>query len=265
LRERIASVYKRIVSLRDDIERSISVIKERERIIKQLLNEVDLFIAPSKFIKDKYRRFGLRKEKIVKLGYGIDLNPFKHIPQPKLSENRLDIGFIGSLIPTKGLHILFDAMIGLKSKRKVDLHIFGPSVNFRGNTLYARGMKRLSKIKGFKYHGEFEPDSIDGVFGTFHILVVPSIWQENSPMVIHESFAAGRPVIASDIGGIPELIVEEKGGILFKPGDSSELCNKIRQLLHDPSLLRGLKDNIPSVESITQNVKKLEDIYFSMK
>ena len=97
-----------------------------------------------------------------------------------------------------------------------------------------------------------------------YLLVVPSIWQENAPLVIQEAFLAKTPVIASRIGGIPELVQDHRNGLLFEPGNPLDLYNKIRMIIDTPDYINKLKENIPAVKSIEEDSLELEKIYRSL-
>lgn len=92
-------------------------------------------------------------------------------------------------------------------------------------------------------------------------IIVPSIWQEVSPIVIMEAFATKTVVIASDIGGIPELIKDGINGFLFKPKDIDDLHKKIDLVIKDSSLIEGIKQNIKLPKSIEENTKEIESLY----
>src|SRR5262249_6317810 len=92
-------------------------------------------------------------------------------------------------------------------------------------------------------------------------LVVPSIWPENSPLVIHEAFLAGVPVIAARIGGIPELVTHGKNGLLFNPGDVEDLSRVLNVLLTEPALLDTLRTGIPEVRSIQDDARMARELY----
>src|SRR5262249_35036787 len=92
-------------------------------------------------------------------------------------------------------------------------------------------------------------------------LVVPSIWPENSPLVIHEAFLASIPVVASRIGGIPELVADGQNGLLFDPGSAADLRRVINRLLTEPDLLDSLRAGIPDVRSIQDDVRMARELY----
>jgi glycosyltransferase involved in cell wall biosynthesis len=79
--------------------------------------------------------------------------------------------------------------------------------------------------------------------GEARIVIAPSVWYENCPYAILEAFAAGKPVVASRIGGIPELVEDGSTGLLFPPGDAGALADAIRRLWSDPDERRRLGKN----------------------
>ncbi len=93
------------------------------------------------------------------------------------------------------------------------------------------------------------------------VLVVPSMWYENMPLVINEAFLSKTPVIASDIGGIPELIRDGVDSILFKAGDIEDLRKKIEYVINNPDIIEKFKKNMPRVKSIEDNARETEKLY----
>jgi glycosyltransferase involved in cell wall biosynthesis len=93
------------------------------------------------------------------------------------------------------------------------------------------------------------------------VLVFPSVWYENYPQVLQEAFASGTPVIASDIGALPELVHDGKNGRLFTPGDAIDLRDKMQSFIDCPDLIRIFGQNSQSVRSIQEEATALERIY----
>ena len=102
------------------------------------------------------------------------------------------------------------------------------------------------------------------VYAGIDVLVVPSIWYENSPNVILEAFAHQTPVIASDLGGMAELVDDQKTGLLFVPNDAVDLARKLETLLNDPGLLTRLQGNIVSPETLETEMAELLLVYQSV-
>jgi glycosyltransferase involved in cell wall biosynthesis len=91
-------------------------------------------------------------------------------------------------------------------------------------------------------------------------LVVPSIWQENSPLTVHEAFLAGVPVVASRLGGHAELLAGG-GGLLYEADDPSDLAAKLRRLYDEPGLARRLAETAPPVKTLQDHAVELHDFY----
>jgi glycosyltransferase involved in cell wall biosynthesis len=93
------------------------------------------------------------------------------------------------------------------------------------------------------------------------MLLIPSIWYENSPNVILEAFAHGTPVIASNLGGMAELVRHNVDGLTFNAGDAQDLAHQITRVIDQPSLLQQFCANIPPVKTVAQEIDGLEAIY----
>jgi glycosyltransferase involved in cell wall biosynthesis len=93
---------------------------------------------------------------------------------------------------------------------------------------------------------------------------VPSVWYENSPNVILEAFAHRTPVIASDLGGMAELVQHDVNGLVFEPGNAKALARQLRRLLDDSDLLARLRDGITPVRTIGDEMRQVIDIYGSV-
>ena len=94
------------------------------------------------------------------------------------------------------------------------------------------------------------------------VLVVPSLWLENSPLVIHEAFMAGVPVVGARIGGIAELVVHEQNGLLYDPPSSAEaLAAALRRLIEEPHRLDELARTRVPVKSIAVDAQEWESVY----
>ncbi len=109
--------------------------------------------------------------------------------------------------------------------------------------------------------GGFDNREVANIFREIDVLIVPSVWQENSPLVIQEAFASRTPVIASDIGGIPELIQDGGNGLLFQAGNINSLYEKIKSVIDNPQLLSELRQNIEPPRDIKVNALEIEEIY----
>ena len=109
--------------------------------------------------------------------------------------------------------------------------------------------------------GRIDRDQIPGVLRELDVLVVPSIWWENSPLVIHEAFAAGVPVLCSGIGGMADMVADDVSGWHFPPGDHRALRVLLARLIDDPQQLERLKQGIPRVKTMVQDAEFHEELF----
>lgn len=235
--------------------RAARKIQARGERIAKLLDLVDLFIAPSRFIQERFLDFGIPPAKIIHSDYGFDHEFFSNHSFRK--DNCRDFGFVGSFIPSKGLHLLLQAFTSIRNPG-IRLKIFGAFGEPPG---YRWKIEKYLFDPRISLENSFPPENANRVYSQIDVLVVPSIWPENSPLVIHEAFLAGIPVIASRIGGIPELVREGKNGMLFDPGNPGDLREKMELLSHNHEFFSRLKPEPGQVKTIAENARELEDIY----
>jgi glycosyltransferase involved in cell wall biosynthesis len=108
--------------------------------------------------------------------------------------------------------------------------------------------------------GAFDHEHADDVYAQIDVLVVPSLWLENSPLVIHEAFMAGIPVVGARIGGISDL-VQGGSGLLYDPTSPAELESVLHCLIEHPERLRELARTRPRVKSIAEDAREWEATY----
>lgn len=202
---------------------------------RDIMEKIDLFIAPSVYLMKRFiNQFSVPPEKIKYLDYGF---PMKYLKPPRDTHNGcFTFGYIGTHIPPKGVNILIKAFSKLRLKSK--LIIWG-----RPNGQSTEAMKTLagSSHNEIEFRGEYRNQNIvHEVFSHIDCLVVPSVWTENSPLVIHEAQACRIPVITADAGGMEEYVQHEVNGLLFKHRDVRDLENKLSYAIRNEDHLRTL-------------------------
>jgi len=232
-------------------------IEKRAAYLRDMFGRVDLFISPTHFLRNKFIEFGLPIEKITTIPQGIDLDRLSGAIKTRSS--KLRFGFVGNLLPAKGAHLLIESFNRIRDDN-AELNIFGEVFSYKARIgSYLRRLKKGAKNRNIRFRGRFQREDLSKVFSEIDILVVPSLWYENSPLVIQEAFTARTPVIASRLGGIPELVQEGKNGFLFSAGSSKELSRLMKSLVSDRSLLNKL--NIEPPGSIKEHAREIEKIY----
>lgn len=194
-------------------------------------NGVDLFITPSEFLGQTMLGLtDIERDKIVCIPNFIDLLSDETSIATEVKDYFV---FAGYLVPQKGILTLVEAM---KRVQKAHLKIVGtgPLEN------EIRDRVKLSGLSNIELAGFMSRSDLCQLVKQAIAVVVPSEWYENSPMVIYESYAAGTPVIASAIGGIPELVEDGQTGYLFSPGDTSQLVDRLQTLFSNRLLARSM-------------------------
>ena len=223
------------------------------RHMDRILSKVDLFLSPSKFLMDIFIRHGIPRNKILYSRYGFKKDLIRYKDRKYSRDSIIRFGFVGRIVPTKGIHILLKAFNKMGNKN-AKLLVFG----------YYGGL--LSYLKQYAnervyFMGGFHNRDIDKVLDQIDVLVVPSIWYENSPLVIQEAFLAGIPVIASNIGGMAELVKDGVNGFTFKVGDIDDLAEKMDFIANNPEILNNIKPDRDSVRSIEDDARSIYEIY----
>jgi glycosyltransferase involved in cell wall biosynthesis len=259
--------YNRFFSGQSDEETDLDYwtnwIKRRMAETKRIVDDVDIFIAPSQYLLSRFvTDFSLSNEKITYLDYGFPL----HYLTPTAKQNpRTDFtfGYIGTHIPAKGIDLLIKAFSKIKTKAK--LKIWGRE---NGQSTKILKMLTINAPNSIEFCGEYVNTNLaTEVFANVDCIVVPSIWGENSPLVIHEAQACQIPIVTADFGGMSEYVNHLENGLLFKHRDENDLAEKMQFALGNPKLMQRLgcrgylfKENgdVPNIETHCQ---QLELIY----
>ena len=115
-----------------------------------------------------------------------------------------------------------------------------------------------------RFAGRFERCDVPRVYGELDVLVVPSLWPENSPLVIHEAFMHGVAVVGSRVGGIPELVTEGVNGFTYDAFSPAALAEVLQRFIDDPGLAVRLAERAPAVKSIQEDAAQWEARYASL-
>ena len=233
-------------------------ISSRLDRLRRLAAEVDLFISPSRFLRDLFVRNGfISAERIIVSDNGIRTEAITKGTPRSFPAEHLRVGYVGSIAEHKGLDVLVDAMNSIDDER-ISCRIWGQLRAFEEYT--AQLTARISNPRTILM-GPFPNERIDDVLRTLDVLVIPSLWYENSPITIHEAAVAGLPVIVTDLGGMAEYVQEGVTGLKFPAGDSEALEEKLRALLSDRGPLEGFDPLALVVQRIQDDALDMETRY----
>ena len=187
---------------------------------------VDKFIVISQFAMNKFIQGGLPAEKLA-----LKYNSLPSVPEPGEGKGGYAV-YVGRLSIEKGLGVLLEAWRRLD--RQIPLKILGDGPMAGLVTEATREMPEIEWL------GRRPSNEVYEIVGNAAFLVFPSEWYETFGQVAIEAFAKGTPVVASNIGAIPEL-VNARSGLLFRPGDPTDLATTVDRLLADPQELSRLR------------------------
>ena len=222
----------------------------RKQFLQRHFDAVDLFVAPSAFLRQRYLDWGLPADRIHVVENGQEASdplPPRHLGP---GERRTRFAFFGQVNPFKGIDVLLEAVrqLSARERQAIVVEIHGANLDRQEEQFRGRVMELLTALEAdavVSSVGPYSREQLRGRMSTTDWVLVPSIWWENSPMVIQEAFAFGRPVICSNIGGMAEKVTDGVDGLHFDVGSARSLADVFRRILHDDSLWEMLYANLP--------------------
>jgi glycosyltransferase involved in cell wall biosynthesis len=235
----------------------------RERFVRGHFENVDLFLAPSAQLMEKYLRWGIEPERIEVEEYG-RLAPAARAPDPSQTKSPTNIGFFGQLSYFKGAQVMMEAMSLLDDDVNAHLWLHGANLELQTQEFQEEFAALHESLRGrVTFRGPYDHAELPKLMADLHWVLVPSIWWENSPLVIQEAFFHRRPVICSDVGGMAEKVRDGVDGIHFRVGDAFSLARTIENATTSPRLWRSLRDDIREPHPMDTHIARLLDIYDS--
>jgi glycosyltransferase involved in cell wall biosynthesis len=250
-------VWPVMVALTPDTSAAVT---RRQATLYKALNAADLVICPSQFLIRKFSEFGFDIAKFLYIRQG--LAGQANSPRTEQTAGRpLRLGYIGQIKPHKGVDLLIDAVIDLLNiGENIRLDLWG-SKNDMPEYSIPLQMRSDAYPSAIHWQGAYKGSQVWDVLGSFDVLVMPSRCYENSPTVILEAYQMNVPVIATDLGGMAELVEHEKTGLLFEFESVSDLRRQIERLLHESDLLDRFRTNIPTVKTIDEEMSEIVEHY----
>ena len=230
----------------------------RKEYLRYAFSLPDVRLVASRFVQNVYEENGF-DDPIQLHPYGHELDwliNYRGKPPPPT----INIGFIGQIIPSKGVHLLLKAARRLADTfgKKVKFLIYG---DLQKHPEYTRQLEALAAgLDNIEFCGIYPREKSAEIYSKIHVLVVPSLWYD-FPLIIHEAFATHTPVIATNLGGMAEAVQHGTNGLLFERGNVDDLVSQIQRIINEPCLMQELINGIPNVKSIEEETDELEKTY----
>ncbi len=227
------------------------------------LNLSDTVLGVSEDVRAHLVRYGVDKNliKVQHIGSLIAETTIKHCKP--LNKDKFIFGFIGGVSYYKGVHQLVEAFLLLPDelKKKSRLEIYGSY-----NPNYVDSIKNKI-IAGREYsnnicfHGRFVREDLENITNSIDVAVLPSLCADTAPQTIFESFSAGLPIIAPQVGGFPDFVKDGVNGLLYEPSNPKSLSEMMAKVLRRPGMVLDFSKHIPSVKTISENAQELVSMY----
>jgi glycosyltransferase involved in cell wall biosynthesis len=216
-------------------------------IDRLFLRTFDRVVVLSETIAGTLRRSGLPQRKLQTIANGVEVERFREA-QPSLKNGESIVGFVGRLVPGKGVDILLRAAPRIFSRHPNSRFVLvgdGPCRQELQSLAAQLGIAARVLFAGVR-------EDMPQVYGSIDLLVLPSLC-EAMPMCVLEAMAAGKPVIATRVGAVPQLIDQDQTGLLIEPGDVAGLSAAVLKLLKDPERARqlGEKGRVRTIEQFS--------------
>ena len=247
-------------------DRPPNAYAHRRQAMVAMLNKCDRVLAVSSFVQHKFESMGveswrMRLQHIGSRMSEIAARKAAMIVEPPIfaSGRPVRLAFLGYHNFFKGLHVLADALDGLSPAHlaRIDLRVHAKdvaSIEPRFRDLEPR-LARLTITHGYAY------DDVPRLLSGVDAGIVPSVWWDNGPQTVMEFLACRVPVIAANIGGIPDFITHEKNGLLFTANDRAKLRGTIERVLAEPTLLARLRSHVVPPRSMHEHAAEMERTY----
>ena len=242
-------------------------VRRRMNHIRELSEFVDFFVVPARFMLARHRDiFGLPECKLIYMDYGFARNRLQGRSRTPPGEP-FTFGYIGTHIPAKGIHDLIQAFGSLVGDTK--LRIWGRPSAQNTEALQATVASLPKHVSDcVEWLPEYRnQDIICDVFNRCDAIVVPSIWAENSPLVIHEAQQARVPVITANFGGMAEYVHHEVNGLLFDHRSICSLSEQMQRCIDNPLLIKRLGERgyiyteTGDIPDINEHASEIESLY----
>ncbi|MGE4196283.1 MAG: glycosyltransferase [Phycisphaerales bacterium] len=253
----------------------------RRHAMVRMLSSCDQVLAVSNFVRDKFISMGVDPGVIRTLAIGSRINqiveqgrelvfdppPFPDPASPPASlagpPRPIRLVFMGYNNYYKGLHVLARALELFTPEylARLDLAIYaldGQSIEWVFRRLEPR-LARLAFVHGYTYH------DIPWILGGKDLGVVPSVWWDNAPQTVFEFFACRVPVLGAAVGGIPDFVVDNHNGLLFRGNDPFDLARRLAEVIRQPHRLTLLRARVTPPKSMDAHARELEALYASLR
>ena len=224
--------------------RQVDSLTRRPKIVAAHVNASNMIISATRFLAEMLVRNGIDAGLVRIIPYGVDIGELARrleVPLRFTAAAPLRLAFMGTMAELKGPHVVLDALAALGDRApEIALQLYGQGDP--RNPYFREIRAKVERLGGIAVlKGTFPHDRIGEVMSGHHLLVVPSLWYESTPLVLCSALAAGIPALVSRLGGMTEIIEEGINGVSFPAGDATALKGVLLRFLDAPEILGDLQ------------------------
>ena len=239
------------------------------------LNSCDLNLAVSERVREIYVEQGVDAAKLLvdRCGTPAGERLWRRIgsrrvataaagAEPPLGDRPLRLVFFGAGLPRKGAMVLLQAIRALSDPCASEVHVYGGVA--QGDAERLNGFFAASDPAvraAIHFHGAFTQDDLEGILSSADAAVLTPRWEDNGPQTVFEALASGLPVLATRVGGIPDMVEDGRNGLLVDEGHARGLAVAIERLLDEPGLLARLRSGIEAPTRVREHARALRGFY----
>ena len=221
--------------------KQVRIMHERLAILGPLRQKINVVLVPTQFTRRMFVANGFQSKQVHLLPFAVEPNhPLASVQHSPAGHIRFL--FVGRLQPYKGTHLLIEAFNRLDDPRGATLTIYGAADGYE--TYFQELQKVIDANPRIFFKGSIPPDQLGQAFAEADYFVLPSTWHENSPLILLDALQSKTPVIASEIGGVTDVITHGVNGLLFARGDSDALRQLLQQSIRETQLLEELRAGV---------------------
>jgi glycosyltransferase involved in cell wall biosynthesis len=236
---------------------SLRALQGRSDVIRTAFGLASGVIVPNESMAARVRAFGIAPERVRMLRYGVPAPVEASAGTRNDGDHRPRVAFIGTLTESKGARLLLRAL-----QRVADLDVSVDIFGIADSEANARPLRELARRDPrVTLRGTFDNRDFARTLETVDLLVIPSLWRENSPLVLLQALALRCPVLVADVSGLAPHVRPGRDGWTFRRGDVDDLALQIRRRVLDQAALAAVRADAHVEQTLAPYIEHLARLY----
>lgn len=238
--------------------RARALTEARHDAFRRLIGEADAVVAVCEWVRRLLLDAGAPPGRLTLSRQGTPAITRRSQDRPSIDDLRF--AYVGRLHPAKGVHVILEA-IAAERDLPIRIDVFGIAQDSDGVRYRDRLAALASQDARIAFRAPVPADRVVDTMAAYDATVVPSQWLETGPLTVLESFAAGVPVVGSNLGGIAELVTHDRDGWLVRHGDVEAWRSAFRRLAADRLLIERLRSGVRPPRSTDDVAADMAHLY----